>query len=109
MSIVTLPCRSEHRAAVTFHIWKIYSDRVFIGDLRTDWNGYASIASAAKEVCQHCHTQYGNKRVVYCKTIGWQWRELVHENGAFVAMAPYRDGVPLGVIGAWLFRSPGAG
>src|SRR5690606_26422967 len=93
-------------SAVSFCVWRIHGDRVFLGDLHTDWNGYASIAAAAEEVCRHCYAQYGNKRVIYCKTIGWQWRELVHDNGAFTGLAPFRESVPLRVIGAWLVRGP---
>ena len=107
MSIVTLPCDFGRRA-VSFDICGVYGDRIFLTDLYADWNGYASVSEAAEEVSRHCHADYGSKRVIYRNTSG-RWYELVHENGAFKGLAPYRERFSFKIFAASLSRDAAAG
>ena len=94
MGIVTLPCEIGRGRAVSFDVIGVHGDRVFLVDLSADWNGYASVIEAAREVFRYCHATYGTRRIIRDDP-KWDWHEIVHENGAF-AVAPYSDGVPFG-------------
>jgi hypothetical protein len=74
MSIVTLPCDSERRRAVSFDICGIYSDRVFLADLCADWSAIPRGGSG----------------------------KSLFTNGAFKGVAPYHESFPFKVITAWI-------
>ncbi|GLS30793.1 hypothetical protein SAMN04488498_12933 [Mesorhizobium albiziae] len=107
MSIVTLPCNFSQYRAVSFDIWRVYSDRIFLANLSAKWNGYAPVTEAGQDVCKHCHARYGNKRVVRGETMVWQWHELVHEDGIFNGIKPYTEEVPFGVWAEWNLQNAG--
>lgn len=92
MGIVTLPCEIGRGRAVSFDVIGVHEDRVFLVDLSADWNGYASVIEAAREVFQHCNAAYGTRRII-CDDAKWDWHEIVREKDAF-GIAPYSDGVP---------------
>ena len=92
MSIVTLPCETGQYRAVSFDVVGVYQDRVFLVDLRADWNGYAPVIDATHEVFQHCNTMYGAKRVI-CGDTREGWQEIVPKNGGF-DISPYQDNIP---------------
>jgi hypothetical protein len=96
VSIVTLPCDIGGHRAVSFEVIGVYRDRVFLVDLCANWNAYASVIDAAREVFQHCNAMYGSKRVI-CEEARWRWREIIHQKGA-MSNAPYDDRVPLKII-----------
>lgn len=78
---------------VSFDVIGIYGDRVFLVDLRSELNRYASVVDAAREVFQFCNTAYGIGRIV-CEDASEDWQEIVPEKAAFV-VAPYRGKIPL--------------
>jgi len=97
MGIVTLACNVGQHRAVSFHMIGVHGDRAFLVDLRTDWNGYASVIDAAREVFHYCNATYGSTGIV-CDDVDLGWREITCENGA-MSDEPYRDSVPFKV--AW--------
>lgn len=109
MGIVTIPCAVGDRRAVSFDVVGIYSDRIFLREIWGEWLVYyATLAAAAEDVCRHCHGRFGNKRIIY-RDVKDQWRELVHEDGAFKRLAPYGEHIPLKIIGDWLSNISGSG
>lgn len=106
MTIETLRCPGG--GAVSFDLWGVYGDRLFLCDLQADWNGYLSVSEAAAEVCRHCHRHYGNKRII-CLDAARKWYELLQDNGAFEGVAPYRETVPFRVRAALSLREAATG
>lgn len=95
MGIVTLPCEIGRHRAVSFDVVEVDSDRVFLVDLRADWNGYASVIDAAREVFQYCNATYGARRIIGDDSrLGWH--EITRENGA-MSHEPYPDSIPFKV------------
>lgn len=96
MGIVTLPCDVGRHRAVSFDVIEVDSDRVFLVDLCADWNGYASVIDAAREVFQYCNATYGTRRII-CDDARLGWQEITRENGA-MSNEPYPESVPFKVV-----------
>jgi hypothetical protein len=95
VGIITLPCAIGPHHAVSFDVFGVRSDRIFLIDLSAKWNEYAPVTEAASEVFQYCKAAYGNKRII-CDDDGSNWHEIIPENGTF-NIAPYDDGLPFWV------------
>ncbi|RUV79457.1 hypothetical protein EOA88_24405 [Mesorhizobium sp. M5C.F.Ca.IN.020.14.1.1] len=93
MSIVTLACETEGYRAVSFDVIGVYGDRIFLVDLHANWNRYAPVVDAAREVFQNCNTMYGISRII-CNDASEQWVEIAPNTGAF-DIFPYQDSVPI--------------